>query len=330
VLDSALTENATIVKPKRSLNYLIAFFIGAMLPLAIILLLDFFNDKLTDIKDIARQTKAPVIGTMGHNRYQAEIPVIAKPKSTLAESFRGLRTNLQYLLRNPEQKVITVTSTLSGEGKTFTAVNLAVIMAMAGNRVLLMGLDLRKPKIQKMLDVVYGDGISTYLIGKSTREEIVKETQVQNLFFAPSGPIPPNPSELLGSHRMDEFMVWARENYDYIVVDTPPVAIVTDALLIARFADANLFVVRFGYSSKEVLKLVQDIYSHKEVKNLALVVNDFQPKRGYGYGYTYRYSYGYSYSYSYGYGYGYKDKSGYYSDEDEPKLTWKEQVKRWF
>ena len=328
VLDYALPENGSTIKPKRSLNYLIAFFIGAMLPLAIILLLDFFNDKLTDIKDIARKTTAPVIGTMGHNRYQVEVPVIDKPKSTLAESFRGLRTNLQYLLRDPEQKVISVTSTLSGEGKTFTAVNLAAIMAMAGNRVLLVGLDLRKPKIQKMLNVVYSDGISTYLIGKTALEEVVKSTPTPNLFFAPSGPIPPNPSELLGSHKMAEFMVWARANFDYIVVDTPPVAIVTDALLIARFADANLFVVRFGYSSKEVLKLVEDIYNHKEVKNLAIVVNDFQPKRGYGYGYTYKYSYGYSYSYSYGYGY--KDKSGYYSDEDEPKLTWKEQVKRWF
>lgn len=330
VLDYAMAENASVVKPKRSLNYLIGLFIGGLIPLAFILLMDFFNDKLTDIKEIASKTKAPVIGTMGHNRYLVEIPVIDKPKSTLAESFRGLRTNLQYLLRNPEQKVIAVTSTLSGEGKTFTAVNLAAIMAMAGNRVLLMGLDLRKPKIQKMLNVSYQDGISTFLIGKSTVEEVVKPTPTPNLFFAPSGPIPPNPSELLGSQKMDEFMRWARANFDYIVVDTPPVAIVTDAFLIARFADANLFVIRFGYSSKEVLKLVEDIYNHKEVKNLALVVNDFQPKRGYGYGYTYRYSYGYSYSYSYGYGYGNKDKSGYYSDEDEPKLTWKERVKQWF
>ncbi|SDB81097.1 tyrosine-protein kinase [Williamwhitmania taraxaci] len=328
VLDYAMPENASIIKPKRSFNYLIGMFIGALLPLAFIFLLDFFNDKLTDIKEIASKTTVPVIGTMGHNRYEAEIPVISKPKSTLAESFRGLRTNLQYLLRNPEQKVIAVTSTLSSEGKTFTAVNLAAIMAMAGNRVLLMGLDLRKPKIQKMLNVVYSEGISTYLIGKSTLEQVVKNTPTPNLFFAPSGPIPPNPSELLGSQKMDEFMNWAREHYDYIVVDTPPVAIVTDALLIARFADANLFVVRFGYSSKEVLKLVEDIYKHKEIRNLAIVVNDFQPKRGYGYGYTYKYSYGYSYSYSYGYGN--KDKSGYYSDEDEPKLTFKEQVKRWF
>lgn len=330
VLDYAMPENAAIVKPKRSMNYLIGIFIGALLPLGFILLLDFFNDKLSDIKEIAQKTKAPVIGTMGHNRYQVEVPVVDKPKSTLTESFRGLRTNLQYLLRNPEQKVVSVTSTLSGEGKTFTAVNLAAIMAMAGNRVLLMGLDLRKPKIQKMLNVVYSDGISTYLIGKSSIEEVVKPTATPNLFFAPSGPIPPNPSELLGSPKMDEFMKWARANFDYIVVDTPPIAIVTDALLIARFADANLFVIRFGYSSKEVLKLVEDVYNHTEVRNLAIVVNDFQPRRGYGYGYTYKYSYGYSYSYSYGYGYGNKDKSGYYSDEDEPKLTWKEKVKQWF
>jgi len=330
VLDAALPQNATIIKPKKSMNYLIALFMGGALPLVILLLMDFLNDKLLDLKEISRQTKAPVIGTMGHNRYPSNLPVIDKPKSTLAESFRGLRTNLQYLLREPDQKVIAVTSSLSGEGKTFMAINLAAIVAMTGKKVLLLGLDLRKPKLQKLLGLETTLGVSTYLIGRNSAEEIAMPTSMKNLFFAPSGPIPPNPAELLGSERMAALMTWARANFDYIIVDTPPVAIVTDAFLIARFADANLFVVRYGYSSKEVIKLVDDIYTHREFKNLALVVNDFQPKRSYGYGYNYRYSYGYSYSYSYGYGYGYRDKSGYYSDEDEPKLTWKDRIRQWF
>ncbi|HUW05819.1 MAG TPA: polysaccharide biosynthesis tyrosine autokinase [Williamwhitmania sp.] len=330
VLDAALPQNATIIKPKKSMNYLIALFAGGVLPLAILLLIDFLNDKLLDLKEIARHTKAPVIGTMGHNRYPSNLPVIDKSKSTLAESFRGLRTNLQYLLREPGQKVIAVTSSLSGEGKTFMAINLAAIVAMTGKKVLLLGLDLRKPKLQKLLDMESTVGVSTFLIGRNTEEEIVSATSIPNLFFAPSGPIPPNPAELLGSERMTKLIAWARSNFDYIIVDTPPVAIVTDAFLIARFADANLFVVRYAYSSKEVIKLVDDIYTHREFKNLALVVNDFQPKRSYGYGYNYRYSYGYSYSYSYGYGYGYRDKSGYYSDEDEPKLTWKDRIRQWF
>ncbi len=328
VLDAALPQNATIIKPKKSMNYLIALFAGGTIPLAILLLMDFLNDKILDLKEITRKTKVPVIGTMGHNRYPSNLPVIDKPKSTLAESFRGLRTNLQYLLREPNKKVIAVTSSLSGEGKTFMAINLAAIVAMTGKRVLLLGLDLRKPKLQKLLEMESSIGVSTYLIGRNSEEEIVMATSIPNFFFAPSGPIPPNPAELLGSERMVQFMSWARSNFDYIVVDTPPVAIVTDAFLIARFADANLFVLRYAYSSKEVIKLVDDIYTHQEFKNLALVVNDFQPKRSYGYGYNYRYSYGYSYSYSYGYGY--RDKSGYYSDEDEPKLGWKDRIRQWF
>jgi len=332
ILDYALAQNAKMLKPKKSMNYLIGFTAGLAIPFIIILLLDFFNDKIVDLKDISKKTRVPVIGTLGHNRYQTELVVLEKPKSTLTESFRGLRTNLQYLLREPDKKVISVSSTIVGEGKTFTAVNLAAIIAVTGKKVLLIGLDLRKPRLHRLLGYTGTIGVSTYLIGQNNEEEIVFPSLVDNLYFAPSGPIPPNPAELLGSQRMEEFIVWAKGNYDFVVIDSPPVAIVSDAFLIARFTDANLFVMRFGYSSKEVLNLLNDIYKHHEIKNLALVVNDFQPKRGYGYSYGYTYSYGYSYGYGYkhGYGYGTYTGSGYYSDEDEPKPTWKERIKRLF
>ena len=332
ILDYALAENATMVKPKRQMNYLIALLAGLALPFIIMLIYDFFNDKLVDLKEISRRTKVPVIGTLGHNRYETELPAIDKPKSTLTESFRGLRTNLQYLLREPDKKVVSVSSTVVGEGKTFIAANLAAITAVTGKKVLIIGLDLRKPRLHRLMGYTGTVGVSTYLIGRSNIEDIVFPSQVDNLYFAPSGPIPPNPAELLGSTKMDEFMVWARSNFDYVVVDSPPVAIVSDAFLIARFTDANLFVVRFGYSSREVLNLINDIYKHHEVRNLALVINDFAPRRGYGYGYSYAYSYGYSYGYGYRYGYGYGPYtgSGYYSDDDEPQPTWKERIKRLF
>jgi len=332
VLDYALAENATMVKPKKQMNYLIALLAGLALPFIIMLIYDFFNDKLVDLKEISRRTKVPVIGTLGHNRYETELPVIDKPKSTLTESFRGLRTNLQYLLREPNKKVVSVSSTVVGEGKTFIAANLAAITAVTGKKVLLIGLDLRKPRLHRLMGYTGTVGISTYLIGRSNIDDIVFPSQVDNLYYAPSGPIPPNPAELLGSPKMDEFMDWVHSNFDYVVVDSPPVAIVSDAFLIARFTDANLFVVRFGYSSREVLNLINDIYKHHEVRNLALVINDFAPRRGYGYGYSYAYSYGYSYGYGYRYGYGYGPYtgSGYYSDDDEPQLTWKERIKRLF
>ncbi|BDX37500.1 sugar transporter [Tenuifilaceae bacterium CYCD] len=332
ILDYALAQNAKMLKPKKSMNYLIGLMAGLGIPFIILLLFDFLNDKIFDLKEISKKTRVPVIGTLGHNRYQSELVVLDKPKSTLTESFRGLRTNLQYLLREPDQKVISVSSTIVGEGKTFTAVNLAAIIAVTGKKVLLIGLDLRKPRLHRLVGYTGTIGVSTYLIGQNREEEIIFPSQVDNLYFAPSGPIPPNPAELLGSKRMEEFIVWAKNNFDFIVIDSPPVAIVSDAFLIARFTDANLFVMRFGYSSKEVLSLINDIYKHHEIKNLALVINDFQPKRGYGYSYGYTYSYGYSYGYGYkhGYGYGTYTGSGYYSDEDEPRLTWKERIKRLF
>jgi len=332
ILDYALAENATMIKPKKQMNYLIALLAGLALPFIIMLIYDFFNDKLVDLKEISRRTRVPVIGTLGHNRYETELPAIEKPKSTLTESFRGLRTNLQYLLREPDKKVVSVSSTVVGEGKTFIAANLAAITAVTGKRVLLVGLDLRKPRLHRLMGYAGTVGISTYLIGRSNIDDIIFPSQVENLYYAPSGPIPPNPAELLGSSKMDKFMDWARSNFDFIVVDSPPVAIVSDAFLIARFTDANLFVVRFGYSSREVLNLINDIYKHHEVRNLAMVINDFAPRRGYGYGYSYAYSYGYSYGYGYRYGYGYGPYtgSGYYSDDDEPQLTWKERIKRLF
>ncbi len=332
ILDYALAENATLIKPKKQMNYLIALLAGLVIPFIIMLINDFFNDKLVDLKEISRRTKVPVIGTLGHNRYDTELPTIEKPKSTLTESFRGLRTNLQYLLREPGKKVISVSSTIVGEGKTFIAANLAAITAVTGKKVLIIGLDLRKPRLHRLMGYSGTVGVSTYLIGRSTIDDIIFSTPVDNLYFIPSGPIPPNPAELLGTQMMDELMAWARQNFDYIVVDSPPVAIVSDAFLIARHTDANLFVVRFGYSSREVLNLINDIYKHHEVRNLAMVINDFTPRKGYGYGYSYAYSYGYSYGYGYRYGYGYGPYtgSGYYSDDDEPPLTWKEKIKRLF
>ncbi len=332
VLDYALHQNAQLLKPKRSMNLLIAVMVGLAIPFLLIVLSDFLNDKIVDLKEISKRTKVPVIGTIGHNRYESEFVVLEKPKSTLTESFRGLRTNLQYLLREPDKKVISVSSTIVGEGKTFTAANLAAIMAVTGRKVLLIGLDLRKPRVHRLLGYTGTIGVSTYLIGHNTESEIVFPTQVDNLYLAPSGPIPPNPAELLGSQRMEDFITWAKSNFDYVVIDSPPVAIVSDAFLIARFTDANLFVMRFGYSSREVLSLLNDIYKHHEIRNLALVVNDFIPRRGYGYSYGYTYSYGYSYGYGYkhGYGYGTYTGSGYYSDEDEPRPTWKERIKRLF
>jgi len=326
VLDYALPDNALLIKPNRKINFAFGLLIGLLMPLIIIIIVNALNDKIVDLKEVERFLKIPIVGSVGHNKFNIELPVIDKPKSTIAESFRAIRTNLQYLLQNPEQKVIAITSTISGEGKTFITANLAAIIATANKKVLVVGMDLRKPKLQNIFGVSIQKGLSTYLIGKDTEEDIVQPTQVENLFYAPSGPIPPNPAELIGNPKMDSFINWAKKNYDIILLDTPPIAIVTDAMLAQRFSDVTLFILRFGYSNRNVLRFFENITSQDKTSSYGLVINDLENKRVYGYSYRYGYTYGYNYRSNYGY---YYDKNGYYSDDEKP-LTWKDKIKKLF
>lgn len=330
VLDSALPFNAAMIKPNRKSNYLLAIIIGLAIPVIIIVLINYLNTKITDISEIGKYTKTPILGSVGHNKFTSNFPVFDKPKSTLTESFRAVRTNLQFILRNPNQKVITVTSTVSGEGKTFIASNLAAIISLNSKKVLLIGLDLRKPKLQNYFEQLHENGLSTFLIGRDKPEDVVYKSDHENLFYVPSGPIPPNPAELISSERMQAFIDWGRKNFDYIILDTPPIAIVTDALLTQRFSDMVLFVVRFNYSNKMVLKLVEGLKQTGECDNVSLIVNDLQHRRIYGYAYAYNYGYSYGYSYGSSYGYGkYKDAGGYYTDDDMV-LSWWDKIKRLF
>ncbi|NJM15741.1 MAG: CpsD/CapB family tyrosine-protein kinase [Bacteroidales bacterium] len=234
-----------------------------------------------------------------------------------------MRTNLQYVLKDPNQKLILVTSAISGEGKTFCSVNLAAVMAISNKKTLIVGLDLRRPKVHKTFDLENEKGISTYLIGKHAIDEIIYPSKVPNLDVAVSGPVPPNPAELIETKRMHDFFRIARERYDYIVVDSPPLAIVSDGLYATQFADANLFVLRQRYSQKDEIKLINEIDEKGKMKNMNLIINDIEKPRGYAYGYSYRY--GYSYGYNYGYGYGY----GYY-EEDRAKSPLALKFARWW
>ena len=302
VLDSAVPENAVQISPQTSKNTTMGIIIGILIPVVILVLLEFFNNKIQDIKDIEKVTKVPILGSIGHNDRLSDIPVADSPKAALAESFRALRTNLQYMMRSKDKKVICVSSTISGEGKTFCAVNLACIIAQSNRKTLLLSLDLRKPKIHKIFNLENTIGLSTYLIGRSKYEDIIVPTNMANLFISTSGPIPPNPAELLETSYIEDFITKARQDFDVIIMDTPPLAIVTDALLLTRFSDANIFVVRQNYSSKDVLKLVDDLHFKRDIKNIGILVNDVDYSKNYGYGkkYGYGYSYGYGYEVYYG------------------------------
>lgn len=308
VLDIALADNAMLILPRIRTNYTLGLLIGFFFPLALLIFLDLFNNKISSRSEIEAGTSVPIISAIGHNEGKGDIPIIENPKSPLAESFRGLRTNLQYLLKDNNQKIIAITSTVSGEGKTFCSINLAAIYALAGKKTLLIGLDLRKPKINKIFNLDSSKGISTCLIGKTTLNEVISDSRIDNLFVAPSGPIPPNPAELLESDAMTELLIEARKNYDIIILDTPPFAMVTDALIIARQADLTLFILRQNYSTKRVLELFEDIYQKKELRHIGIILNDIKQKGYYGFGYRY-------YNYAYAYQYGYYNNYGNYNEE---------------
>ena len=323
IIDRATYFSSALIKPKTKTNLMLAFIIGLILPGAGLIIIDFLNDKVIDKKDIEKKTKVPVIGYIGHSNANNEITVVEKPNSALSESFRSVRTAIKYFVKENDVPVIAVSSTISSEGKTFISVNLAAITAMLGKKVLLIGLDLRKPRINKVFKFEKSAGMSTFLSGNCTYEEIIQKTHIPNLFYAPSGPIPPNPAELIETDQMKKFMERAKKEFDYIIIDTPPVAIVTDALLLAGYVDVNLFIVRQRYSSRNTLELIDHLNSQGELKNMAIVINDISLTGYYGYGMRYGYSSGYGYSYGSNYysrgyygRYGEKDSTNGYYIED--------------
>ncbi len=303
IIDTAEPYNAVRIKPRTRQNYMMALILGLMLPAIAIVVIDLLNNKVIDRKDIEKITRVPIVGFISHSSYATEVPVIEKPGSTLAESFRSIRTSLKYLVPDDQPAVIAVTSTISGEGKTFVAANLAAIISLLGRRTLLVGLDLRKPRLHKILGLDNGSGMSTFLSGNSSYDEVIVKSRIENLWCAVSGPVPPNPSELIERETMSRFIEKARSQFDFIIIDTPPVAVVTDALLLSRLTDVTLFVVRQRYTSRNTLSLIDEIHRGHEMAGPGIVVNDISMSGYYGYGLRYGYSFGYNYGYNYGYKY---------------------------
>ena len=312
ILDIARSENSVRIKPNESANYMMALVVGGILPIILLLIFDFFNVRVTDREYLEANLKPSIIANIGHNNENTDLPVNENPRSSIAESFRALRTNLQYILNESTAKVIAVSSAVSGEGKTFTSINLASIISLSGKKVLIVSLDLRKPKVHKVFNLRNDIGMSSYLISKNTYEEIICETNIKNLDVTTSGPIPPNPAELLASNRLRQFMNRAREHYDFVILDTPPIAIVTDTLTMKDLLDAFIFVIRHNFSNKQVVELVNSIYDKHLIKNTGVVVNDIQFRGNLGYTYRYGYDYGYGYSYSY--------RDVYYDDKKEASV----------
>ena len=303
VIDYARLDNEKPISPRKSLAYFIALLFGLLLPITFISLRDFFSDTIKSKSDLLNSTNIPILGLVGHSDNPRSLVVPSASKSIIAESFRALRTNIQYLAADKEKKVITVTSSIGGEGKTFTTMNLAAIFALSGHRTILIGGDLRKPKLHEDFKVDTSKGLSSYLINKSNLTEVIEKTEIDTLDVIASGPTPPNPAELLDSKKMRDLIMELNKTYDYVIIDTPPIGLVTDGVILMQNADVNLYVVRHNYSKTSALNIINNLYRQKQVENVHIIINDFKhTSSGYGYGY--------------GYGYG-SSGYGYYENEED-------------
>jgi tyrosine-protein kinase Etk/Wzc len=309
ILDVARYENVTQNAPMPGANRTKTIVISIVIPLLIIAIKEFFNNKVIDKSEVERLTRLPILGSVSNNRHKDLIPVKTKPKSPISESFRLVKANFKYLLIDKQNAIISINSTVSGEGKTFCSVNIASLLALSNQKTLLIDVDLRKPKVHLAFDHPNIYGLSSLLVGESSLSEVIFPTHIENLYLIPSGKIPVNPAELIETDRMQQIMEQLRSNYDYIILDTPPVAHVADALILARYTDLNIFVVRQNYSSKNVLSVIEELNRNKRMKKMAAIINDVNPNVIFGL----KYGYGFGYGYSYGYGYG-TEGQGYYEN----------------
>ncbi len=280
------------ISPNKKMFYAFAIGLGLFIPGSLILLRTLLSKNLSTEKEITRQLPYPVVGRIIKSPVHHSVVVNTNTRSAVAEGFRLLRTNLGFMLPAEGSAVIMVTSSISGEGKSFISSNLAATLALTRKRVVVVGLDMRKPKLAEMMmskeeGGTNVTGLSNYLISKSSYEEVVKPTDNDRLFIIPSGPIPPNPAELLMEKRMNTLMERLRQEFDIIILDAPPVGVVTDGLLMKEHIDVCLFVARIMVTPKKGTAYINELVEAGNMPRFSLLINGLDPKSTYGYGYGY-------------------------------------------
>lgn len=307
VIEPASGNNFPVSPDSHSL-YLTFTLIGLILPVCFIAIREMLNDKVNSRSDIEAATNAPILGEIGHSDNLQTLVVTQHSRSFIAEQFRIIRTNLQYIVGKNDKPTILVTSSFSGEGKSFASTNLGAVMALTGKRTVIMEFDIRKPKILSGLELKRNMGITNYIIGSASFDKLPVEVRgTENLYVIPCGPIPPNPAELLLDPRLGQLMEEVKRNFDVVIMDTAPVGLVSDAITLGQYADCTMYIVRNGYTVRRMLGLAQEIYSTKKLPGLSLLLNDV--KLGTGYYGSYYGGYGYSSGYSY------VSESGYFEKE---------------
>ena len=312
IIDEAIADDIPVF-PKRGIIYLVALVLGFVIPVAVIFLIDLTKFRVEGHADVEKLTSVPIVGdiplTNEKNAKDGSIAVFENQNNLMSETFRNIRTNIQFMLQN-DRKVILVTSTVSGEGKSFTSANLAISLSLLGKKVVIVGLDIRKPGLNKVFSLSSKEkGITQYLSNpEMDLMSLVQPSDVnKNLFILPGGTVPPNPTELLARDGLDKAIDMLKNNFDYVILDTAPVGMVTDTLLIGRVADLSVYVCRADYTHKAEYTLINELSHEQKLPNLCTIINGVDlKKRKYGYYYGYgKYSKHYGYGKRYGYGYGY-------------------------
>jgi len=290
VIDPSRHITTSVIYPKRSLNLIIAGIGGLLIPFIIIMISEFLNMKISSKKELESFSDLPIIGHVFHNESKNKIVITESSNSPISESFRSIRTNLQFYSKGKEKQVILITSSYSGEGKSFVAQNLASVFALFGKKTLLIGFDMRRPKMYQDLNLSNKVGMSTALINQATVDEIIQKTQIENLDYISAGPVPPNPLELISSDMTSVIFRELKLLYDFIIIDSPPVGIVSDAYLLTHHADVTLYVVRQGFTHKEAFTNNIKHLKEKKIPNVSFILNDVKAKgMSYDYGYEYTY-----------------------------------------
>lgn len=277
IIDAALTDEKP-VKPNKSLIFLLFGLAGLVLPAAFLAIYDMVNNRVMHRSDVEDGTQVPILGEIVKKK-QSEVLVVANRSNTvIAEQIRMLRTNLNYLRSSQDSsQVLLFTSSIEGEGKSFISMNLGASLALVGLRTVILEMDLRKPRLRQSLNLPDGLGLSNYLSGETTLAQIVTPlSDKPNYFIITSGPLPPNPSEILSSPRLQQLIVELRRHFDYILIDAPPVGLVTDAQLIAQHADATLYIIRHDVTPKNCLKMLESLYREKRFNKLNVILNAVQ------------------------------------------------------
>lgn len=283
------------ISPTPVKNYLIALIIGFFAPVSIIVIRELFRTKIEDTQFLESKLKIPLLGSILNNKTNSDLVVFDNRKSGISESFRSLRANMKFILPKDQQLTFLVTSTISGEGKTFCAMNLAAAYSLTGKKTILVGCDMRKPKIFESFGLKNEIGLSTFLSGQCENwEDTIIKTNHSNLDLIVSGPIPPNPAELLFAEGFELLIKKLKEIYDVVILDTPPVGLVSETLDIMGMVDCTLFIFRQNYSQRSFVDAVNGLKTIRGLKNIFAVFNGVESSKvTYGYGYSYGYGYGY-------------------------------------